>query len=86
MSQPGFDFYRTSIPPEIIAIVPESVARQSSVVPVRVDANGLVVAVADLSDRERMEMLRFVLNRSVTAIFATREAIRFALEKYYPTD
>jgi hypothetical protein len=33
-----------------------------------------------------MEMLRFVLNRPVTAIFATREAIRFALEKYYPTD
>lgn len=84
MSEAGFDFYRTAIPPEVIALIPESVARESWVVPVRGDDCTLVVAAADLTDLETMDKLRFILNRPVTAIFATRQAMRFAIEKYYP--
>ncbi len=84
MSEAGFDLYRTNIPPEIIALIPESVARENSVVAVRIDGYELIVAVADMGDRELMDKLRFILNRQVTAIFATRPAILFAIEKYYP--
>lgn len=82
MSNAGFDLYRTNIPPEIIAIVPESVARENLVVAVRDDYQ-LVVASADPDDRETLDKLQFILNRPVTTVFATREAIRFAIEKYY---
>lgn len=85
MNNAGFDFYRTSIPPEVIALVPESVVRENTVMPVRGDEYAVVIAVADLSDRELWDKLEFILNRSVTRIFATRRAILFAIEKYYPS-
>jgi hypothetical protein len=83
MSNLDVDLYRTNIPPEIIAIVPESVVRESFVIPVRQD-DELVVASSDPEDRETRAKLEFILNRPVTLVFATREAIRFAMAKYYP--
>jgi type IV pilus assembly protein PilB len=79
-----FDLYRTNIPPEVIAQLPESVARENRVVPVRANDFELVVAMEDPDDRETLAKLRFFLNREVAAVFATREAIQFAIEKYYP--
>jgi type IV pilus assembly protein PilB len=84
MSELPFDLYRTNIPPEIIALLPESVARECCVVPVRSNDFELVVVMEELEDHETLAKLRFVLNREVTHVFATREAIRFAIEKYYP--
>ena len=84
MSESGFDLYRTNIPPEIIAMMPESVARENCVVAVRQDYQ-LVVASADREDRETLDKLQFIFNRPVTTVFATREAIQFAIEKYYPS-
>lgn len=84
MREVPFDLYRTNIPPDVIAQLPESVARESRVVPVRANGFELVVAMVDLEDRETLAKLRFILNREVASVFATREAIRFAIEKYYP--
>jgi type IV pilus assembly protein PilB len=79
-----FDLYRTNIPPDVIALLPESVARENCVVPVRSNGFELVVAIEDLEDRETLAKLEFIFNRQVTTVFATREAIQFAIEKHYP--
>jgi hypothetical protein len=74
--------YRTNIPPEIIGLIPESVARDNAAVPVAW-ASGLVVAMAERDD-EVLEKLRFILNTPITVVLATPQAIEFAVQRYYP--
>jgi len=80
----GFDLYRDKIPPEIIREVPFSVAREARVIPIKMNGSALLAAISDVDDRETIAMLRFVVAREIEVGYASREAIEFALAKYYP--
>ena len=73
----------TVIPPAIVELVPESVARENTVLPYKEEEDVLSVIVCDPFDLETMDKLRFILNKKIEIVLAPRESIHEAINKYY---
>ena len=76
---------RISTSAALLALIPESVARECGVVPFGEDATGLIL-LTDLrqtAGTDNIEKLRFILNQRVTFLHADREAIMRAIERDY---
>ena len=72
-----------TIPENIVELVPESVARENSVLPMDEEDDALVVLMSDPLDIDTIEKLRFILNRKVDIALAPQENIIEAINKYY---
>ncbi len=82
----GLDFVDLNevvIPPSIVELVPESVARENAVLPMAEEDGGLKVIVSDPLDLDTFEKLRFILNRKVDIALAPRESILDAINRHY---
>jgi type IV pilus assembly protein PilB len=71
------------IPPSVIELVPESVARENAILPLAEEDGQLTVIVSDPDDFETFEKLRFILNRRIEIALAPREAILEAINRHY---
>ncbi len=60
------------IPPAVVELVPESVARENSVLPMSEDDGTLKVIMSDPQDYDTREKLRFILNRNIEIALAPR--------------
>jgi len=82
----GYDYVdlsEVSIPPTVIELVPESVARENAILPMD-DVDGVLkVIISDPMDFETLDKLRFILNRKVEIALAPREAIVDAINRHY---
>ena len=84
--QHGLDFINlddTPIPPHIIELVPESVARENKILPLSEEDDALRVLASDPLDLEAFDKLRFILNRKIEIALAPRSKILEAINKYY---
>lgn len=84
--QHDYEFYDLSnvpIPPAVVELVPESVARENSVIPFSEEDGKLKVVVSDPLDFETFDKLQFILNRKVEIGLATKEAINEAINRNY---
>ena len=83
----GFEFINLQdvpIPPAVVELVPESVARENAVLPFdEIDGGGLRICVSDPDDFETIEKLQFILNRKIDIALATREHILEAINRNY---
>ena len=83
----GMDFVNLNevvIPPNIVELVPESVARENTVLPLNEEDDGtLKVIMSDPLDYDTREKLRFILNRNIEVALAPREMITEAINKHY---
>src|SRR5262245_12084537 len=70
-----FDLRDVPIPPSVVELVPESVARENAVIPLAEEDGALKVLVSDPDDYQTFEKLQFILNRKVDIALATRESI-----------
>jgi type IV pilus assembly protein PilB len=77
------DLAEVTIPPSIIELVPESVARENVVLPLHQENGMLMVIVSDPTDMECFEKLRFILNKEIKPVLATREQIIDAINRHY---
>ena len=77
------DLAAVRIDDAIIQLVPESVARENTIIPYQEDGDSLVVLVSDPFDLETIEKLRFILNRRIETALAPRETINDAINRYY---
>ncbi|MEM7476008.1 MAG: type II/IV secretion system protein, partial [Planctomycetota bacterium] len=77
------DLQAIRIDDEVIQLVPESVARENSIIPFKDENEVLNVLVSDPFDLETIEKLRFILNRRVETALAPRESIQEAINRYY---
>jgi len=77
------DLREVQIPESVIELVPESVARENSILPMSEDDGALRVIVSDPNDLDTTEKLRFILNRKVDIALAPRESIMEAINRYY---
>ncbi|MFO1065353.1 MAG: GspE/PulE family protein [Pirellulales bacterium] len=77
------DLQSVRIEDSIIQLVPESVARENSIIPYQEDGDALVVLVSDPFDLETIEKLRFILNRRIETALSPRETIFEAINRYY---
>lgn len=85
--QHGLDFINLNevvIPPSIVELVPESVARENAVLPMTENEDGsLRVIVSDPLDLETFDKLRFILNRKIEIALAPRDQIVDAISRHY---
>src|SRR5258708_31320289 len=61
----GLDYVNlkeVSIPPAVVELVPESVARENAILPMGEEDGQLTVIVSDPNDLETLDKLRFILN------------------------
>lgn len=77
------DLTEITIPEEIIELVPESVSRENTILPMKEEDDALVVIMSDPLDLETIEKLRFILNRRVEVALAPAEQINEAINRYY---
>ncbi|MEX0936925.1 MAG: ATPase, T2SS/T4P/T4SS family [Pirellulales bacterium] len=71
------------VPPSVVELVPESVARENAILPLAENDGALKVAVSDPNDLETLDKLRFILNRKVEIALAPKESIMEAINRYY---
>lgn len=71
------------IPPSVVELVPESVARENIVLPVAVEDDALVVCLSDPSKFEVIDKLRFILNREIRVVMSSRAAIQDSINRHY---
>jgi type IV pilus assembly protein PilB len=71
------------IPPSVVELVPESVARENAVLPLAEGDGRLTVIVSDPNEMDTLDKLRFILNRQIDVALAPRESILEAINRYY---
>jgi len=82
----GYDYVDLSevaIPPSVVELVPESVARENAILPMAEEDGALKVIISDPMDFETLDKLRFILNRKVEIALAPRESIVDAINRHY---
>jgi type IV pilus assembly protein PilB len=77
------DLKEISIPDDVIELVPESVARENTVLPMSAEGESLKVIVADPMEIETFEKLRFILARTIEIALAPRDVITEHINRYY---
>jgi type IV pilus assembly protein PilB len=77
------DLNEVSIPPAVVELVPESVARENVVLPLAQDGMVLKIIMSDPTDVQTMEKLQFILNKQITPVLAPREQIVEAINRHY---
>ncbi len=77
------DLREVNIPPSVVELVPESVARENAILPMAEEDGALRVIVSDPYDLDTFEKLRFILNRKVEIALAPRESIQEAINRHY---
>jgi type IV pilus assembly protein PilB len=82
----GYDYVdlnEVNIPPSVVELVPESVARENAILPMDERDGSLKVIISDPEDFETLDKLRFILNRRVEVALAPRESIVDAINRHY---
>jgi hypothetical protein len=75
-----------SIPLDVVEWIPESVARENLILPVKSfgqPPRGLAVVAAQPADVDLLQKLEFILNRVVHLLPARRERIEAEINHYY---
>ena len=80
---PYVDLREHRIPDDVIEQVPESVARENTVLPYSSEDGAIRVLISDPFDMEVVEKLRFILNKKIETALAPRTAIVEAINQYY---
>ncbi|MCC7418717.1 MAG: Flp pilus assembly complex ATPase component TadA [Planctomycetaceae bacterium] len=85
-AQFGFKFVDLAgieIPASAIELVPESVARENLVCPLALEGEALEVAISDPMKFEVLDKLKFILNRDIRPVVASKEQIQAAINSHY---
>src|SRR5437870_2480725 len=77
------DLTDMTIPPSIIELVPESVARENVVIPLSNEEGMLQIVMSDPSDYETVTKLQFILNKEIQPVLAPKEQIIGAINRHY---
>ena len=80
---PYVDLREHRIADHVIEQVPESIARENTVLPYTIEDGTIRVLIADPFDIEIVEKLRFILNKKIETALAPRTAIVEAINQYY---
>jgi len=82
----GYEFVELEgieIPQSVIELVPESMARENTVIPVGMKGDSLQIALHDPMKYEVLDKLRFIINRDIDVVMAPIEAIQAAINRHY---
>ncbi len=71
------------ISPDVIALVPEPIARENTLLPFSVTGNTVKILFPEFPELELLEKLVYILNRGVQPAVARRAALLTAIDHYY---
>jgi tetratricopeptide (TPR) repeat protein len=77
------DLTDVTVPPSIIELVPESVARENVVLPLSLKGRVLTIAMSDPTDIDLIQKLQFILNKEITPVLALGDQIIEAINRHY---
>ena len=77
------DLSEIVLPPSVVELIPESVARENVVLPLGEKDGVLTVALSDPDDLDTLDKLRFILNRRIKVVLSPRDAIMEAINRHY---
>ncbi|MFF2090426.1 GspE/PulE family protein [Paenibacillus sp. NPDC058174] len=80
---PHVQLYRQKIDPKIIQLMTQKLADQHCVLPLRMDGNRLVIAMADPLDYFAIDEIRIATGLRVEPVIAAREELVRAINRYY---
>ena len=80
------DLSDASLDASAIALVPEATARRHSCIPVRIEDNKLVLAMADPANVVAVDDIRALTKRDVRTVVATKVDVQAAIDRYYRLD
>jgi len=70
-------------PDDMVKVLKGDMAKKFGVMPVRKEANSLVLAMSDPMDIETMDNVRFITGLNIKPVLAMASEIRDAIRKYY---
>jgi hypothetical protein len=82
-TRPTADLTALQVSPEAVELVPEAVARENLVMPLTFDGETITAAAVNPADVMLADKLRFILNKNVRLVPASREAIIAAINEHY---
>jgi type IV pilus assembly protein PilB len=77
------DLSNMSIPPTIIEMVSESVARENVLIPIAEENGVLQIATSNPFDLDTMQKVQFILARTIQPVLASAEQIVAAISRHY---
>lgn len=86
VEEPGLplvDLKRYKVAPEVLRLIPESLARRWDIMPLRIEEGSLVVAMADPNNLYAIENVRAISRREVKVLRAALMDIRGAINLHY---
>lgn len=87
--QLGIDFIdlsETDIDPSMVNVLPSNIAKKYRVIPVRMEKNGLVLAMEDPMDFMALEAVRTAVRKKVIPMIATSAGVRRAYNILYENE
>lgn len=78
-----FDQAKNAIPPEIIQLLPREIALRYKMIPISFGNAILRVAMADPTDLESIDSVRYLIHMEVEGVIASKRQIEAALNNYY---
>jgi type IV pilus assembly protein PilB len=78
------DLYARNLTSEVLEQLPAWVVRRYRIMPIALDATCLVVALEDPEDLDLLEKIRFITDRDLRVVFASRAALDCAIDTWYP--
>ncbi len=80
---PSITLSQLDIDPEVLKLVPDSIAKKYEVLPIKRQGTTLTLAMADPTNVFALDDVAFMTNLQVTPVVASQAAIRKAIERNY---
>ena len=80
---PYANLFEPEISPDVIRLLKPEIVKKYSVVPVRIEAKNLVLAMIDPLDISIMDNIRFITNLTIKPVLSMPSEVRDAIRKYY---
>ncbi|SET45063.1 type IV pilus assembly protein PilB [Oceanobacillus limi] len=80
---PHVSLYQYPIDEHVLGFVPQEMAQQNYIIPLKVEDNALLVAMKDPMDYYVIDDLELATGFNIKPVIATKDDILFAINKYY---
>jgi len=82
---PSVNLSEFEIDPEVVSLVPQDHAIKFTLIPINRAGSTLVVAMADPSNYQVVDDLKFLTNYNIEVVVASEQSIKEAIDRYYQT-
>jgi len=83
MGVPYVNLFETEISPDVLKLLKADMAKKFGVMPVKKEANTLILAMSDPMDIGTMDNIRFITGLTIKPVLTMTQEIKDAIRKYY---